>query len=74
MLTERLLECIFLWELCSRVHFVPALVYLASISQTWTLNLFFFSGLLEEIVILQITFNNIWEQKDHLLSLFVKLD
>lgn len=50
----------------------PMFMCLTPISQTRPLNLL--AALMGEIVISQLTFNNIWEQEAHLLSLFVLPD
>lgn len=61
-----------LWDVFSFSPFIPMFVYVTHILQTWPLNLL--AALMEEIVISQLTFNNIWEQEVHLLSLFVLPD
>lgn len=62
-ISERVLMCCTVFDTPS-----PSVIG----SQTWTLKLL--ATLMAEIVISPLTFNNIWEQEAHLLSLFVLVD
>ncbi len=67
-------SCVSLWvmQCMSLCPPAPMFMCLTPISQTRPLNLL--AALMGEIVISQLTFNNIWEQEAHLLSLFVLPD